>query len=300
MSLIFAEYPAELVPKVAGTTFGKGRAVNMKRIGLQHGAALLALCAALTGGAAGAQVLEAFDYAVTTPLIGKSGGTGWASAWASGNAQGSFTDSIAAGSLSYSTLVTSGNSYAFTSAAGGTFVDRERTATTAFTSGTVYMSFLARPSAAGGYFGFNFGTPGSSNAFVGGGNGFYGLGIAGGSSTNSTMPDTLNLTRLLVLRVDLGVGNDTVRLYIDPTVGGVEPVIANVTRTDFDLGSINRYTATFGQGAGGQLDELRSGRTFASVTPSAAVVVPEAGSASLLLCAAAGALGLVARRRSAR
>ncbi len=268
----------------------------MKRIGLQHGAAMLALLGTLAGGAAQAQVLESFAYTGGQPLVGRNGGTGFSGAWTAGFQQGTYTDSISASTLTYSTLATSGGSFSYSAGTGGTFVDRDRAATTAFTTGTVYISFLVRPSVSNGYFGFNIGTPGSSNAFVGGGGAFYALGVATQASTNSTVATTVNQTRLLVLRADLVAGNDTLRLYIDPVVGGPEPLTANVTRTDFDLGSINRYTTSFGEGAVGQLDELRSGTTFASVTPGAAVV-PEAGSLSLLLGAATIGLGLVVRRR---
>src|ERR1041384_6386409 len=69
-------------------------------------AVVLALGSAIS---ARAQLIayEGFDYAPGTQLFGSSGGTGWATPWSATSAALSTTPS---GSLSYSTLPTTGNS----------------------------------------------------------------------------------------------------------------------------------------------------------------------------------------------
>lgn len=267
-------------------------------------ATLFALLAPFALGAtqAQAQVLEAFDYAVGSTLDGQNGGTGFSNGWYDGFQLGTFSETIGAGSLAYGSLTTSGNRYdvASTAVGGGTFVVQQRNADGAntFSDGsTVFFSFLVnattKDTANNSYFGLALGS-----AFIGGGGGFYGLGQAGQATTNSAIADTIGVTRLLVLRADFAAGNDTMRLYIDP-VAGVEPVVADVTRTDFDLGSTNQFQVTWGQGGGASFDEMRLGTSFASVTPGlAAAVVPEAGAVSLMLSGAAlGGSMLVRRRR---
>lgn len=256
----------------------------------------------LAAGAAHAQVLETFDYAVGTTIDGKNGGTGWGTAWFDAFQQGTFTETIGAGSLSYSTLTTSGNRFDTTSiiAGNGTFVEQQRDVASGNIFGdgtTAYISVLMNSASVGtsGYFGLVAGS-----AFIGGGGGAYSLGRAGQASTASTVADTVGTTALLVLRADLVAGNDTLRLYVNPTSDS-EPLVADVTRTDFDLGSLSRYGFTWGQGGGASFDELRVGTSFASVTPGlAATVVPEAGTGVLLLGAVTVGLVAVARRRFAK
>ena len=127
----------------------------------------------------------------------------------------------------------------------------------------------------------------------------YGIeasGLGSGSAVPTSTPVDAT-TRLLVYSLVSVGGNTTASLFIDPTIGGADPTTADatVTRPDFVLDTIRIQAGTTSP-AQYAFDEVRLGTTFADVTPSNAVVIPEAGSLALLL-PTLGVLGAVIVRR---
>jgi hypothetical protein len=97
----------------------------------------------------------------------------------------------------------------------------------------------------------------------------------GGGQIASGSPLVVGQTSLLVLKTQLGSGNDTATLYINPPLGGGEPPAGLVIR-NADFGHVPALTL-YSSGAF-SMDEPRIGHTFADVTP-----IPEPGAISLLL-----------------
>jgi hypothetical protein len=240
---------------------------------------------------------EGFNYAAGTNLNGLSGGTGWANAWSepnfgTGNPSDNVPETIQAGSLT-----------------GGRFsYDIRNLGTALGTAGTTrYASFLLRRDTIGpdpgnngpDYGGLVFGDENNPNSlFVGkpGGGilGNYALENGNGSGqVSSTRPEVLGTTALLVVRFDFTAGNDTFRLYVNPTPGGIEPSAADAIKSDLNIASLVGVSISTGAAATWSVDEIRVGNTFADVVAP----VPEPGSLGLLL---AGGLAAVWHGRRSR
>jgi Ca2+-binding RTX toxin-like protein len=242
----------------------------------------IALCAVAASPAhATLTAYEGFNYGPTgSDLGGNNGGFGFASPWMDGGFNASIHDNydLAAGSLAFSNLQTSGDrvSSGAITAIGGL----KRVLSHAYSDGeTFYVSYLLRPEGAlydgvfNGFFGLNFGLDLEPTVepelFIGkpGGTAIdhYVLEDRGGggqvaSGTTAVVGETV----LLVAKIQLSAGNDTVTLYVNPTPGGPEPASGTV-KNDSNYNTINTVTL-YSTGAF-SLDELRFGDTYADVTP---------------------------------
>jgi hypothetical protein len=231
---------------------------------------------------------EGFGYSpVGAGLSGQNGGSGFSGSWS-----GSTLFTIATGSLNDPTgsMTPTGNNVA--SPASGGNKDMERTLTTQLgaAGSTVYFGFLIQPQGTvgngfdSGHFGLilDSGSVTSNSLYIGKpGTGapnpnLYDLENVGGTGRNATSVVPISgQTVLMVLRADFTAGNDTFRLYINPPGNGIEPTIANATKSDLDIGTIS------------SVDELRIATTYIES-------VPEPSTLALLTL---GAIGLLARRR---
>lgn len=207
---------------------------------------------------------------------------------------------IGSGSLSgpLGQLVTSGNHATGSQIYANRDVERDLSASLGASGSTAYFSFLMRPQEAiEGLFGwFGFVLRGSSGDIVVGRSSFdssYGVEVVSGGRAQTATPMVVDESRFVVMRADFAAGADTFSLFIDPLLGGVDPLTPDAVLTSADAGMITRVGLS-GPGAFG-FDELRIGETFADVTPSS--VVPEPSTYAL---AAIGLLGLLACRRFRR
>ena len=210
---------------------------------------------------------EGFVYpAGANALANKSGGNNWSGAWDSGS-----NDLNALGST-YSSggeLVTS----------GGKAIIKENTPSfrslpATYSSGTYWISFLARSSNPGtNWGGLSLFDSGNERLFFGqrfnGTN--WGVERSGGSGANSSV-GTGNTT-LIVAKIVLQSGADNVFLWFNPALNNL-PLDSAATQflnvPDF---SFNRIRLQHGLGAGQtlEIDEIRFGSSYAQVTP----VVPQ-------------------------
>ena len=118
-----------------------------------------------------------------------------------------------------------------------------------------------------------------------------------GNGTTNVSDDVIsqNVTALLVLKIDFtSTTTANLSLFVNPTIGGADPVTADVSQTRNTALTFNAIRI---QGNGnGSWDELRVGESFADVTPF--VAVPEPTTVGLL--GGAGLLSLARRRRENR
>jgi hypothetical protein len=258
-------------------------------VGVAAAVAGLALCAQTARAALIAY--DSFDYtAGTGVLANQSGGTGWSGTWGAG------TNNVVAPGQTFSkngsALPASGNS---SETAGGN-VGNFRSLPSTISSGTVYVSLLAKldgGTPGNAYAGVSLFNGGSENIFIGqpSGKAFWGLDQAT-SQQLTTVPEDAT-THLFVVQIDYGAGtagNDRVRMYVDPTPGLAAPDVApaidvSTTRS----ASFNQIRIQSGANQVA-FDELRVASDYASA-------VPEPGLAGL---AAVAALGLFAGRRRGR
>lgn len=230
---------------------------------------------------------DSFDYSAGAgTLANQNGGAGWSGTWGAG------TNNVVAPGLTFSkngsALPASGNS---SETAGGN-IGNFRSLPGAISSGTVYVSLLAKLDAGtpgNAYAGVSLFNGGSENLFIGQPNGaaIWGLDQATGPQSTGVAEDAT--THLFVVQIDYGAGsngNDRVRMYVDPTPGLTSPDIApaidvSTTRS----ASFNQVRIQSGANQVA-FDELR-------VTTDYASAVPEPASAGLAILAA---LALCARR----
>jgi hypothetical protein len=196
---------------------------------------------------------------------------------------------IASGNLSFTGLPAStGNKVTFSSAgedAAKSFTQQ--------TSGTIYFSFLLNVTSlgslntTGGYFaGFTEGSAATFGATVWtrlDGTG-YDIGInprtTAANSVWTSGTTSTNTTIFVVISYQLvaSTSNDVVKLWINPTPGGTEPVATlSATNTGIDLANVNRILLRQ-DGASAtpaiEMDEFRIGTSWAEVTPSAGNTSP--------------------------
>ena len=203
---------------------------------------------------------------------------------------------ISAGNLSYSGMPASiGNKVTF----DGAGIDGAKLFTQQ-TSGTVYYSFLLNVTAlgtlntTGGYFsGFSEGTTTTFGATIwtrrdvnttG-----YNIGINPRTTTGlaSWSPAlTVNTTYLIVVSYQMVAGtiNDIVKIWVNPAIGGSEPAAtATATNSGITADLVNLNRIILRQDANSatpsiQMDELRIGTNWPSVTPSTSTPVVTAAS----------------------
>ncbi len=194
---------------------------------------------------------------------------------------------VVAGSLNYSGLEASGgNKVAFDG--GGT--DYYRAFNTQ-TAGTVYASFLLNVSSlgglstTGGYF-FNFIQENSTSAFggavwtrLGTDPAKYNIGISTRSNSAVTwLPNEIDpgVTVFVVVAYDIvdGTGNDVARIWLNTgAIGAAEPSADATAVSASDLSNVGRVLIRQNNTGGTpfiELDEVRVGTTWSSVTPPAA------------------------------
>ncbi|MCZ4312787.1 DUF4347 domain-containing protein [Comamonadaceae bacterium G21597-S1] len=215
-------------------------------------------------------------------LSGSGGGTGWAGNWSGGGS----SIRLSSGSLSDPTglLPVSGgkaqfqlSSFLFPSSATAT---RDLSTSIGANGTTTWISFIVQPDTGGSnYTGIEFGSGSATVGFAGlsQGNKFV-VGVAGTSGNAVSGLNAVNgQNTLLVLRIEHLAGNDVLTLYVNPTPGLNAPDSASTASASFDLGTFTRLSVTAGTVFIGSnnsyLDEIRVGRTFADVAPTAAPVI---------------------------
>ena len=229
-----------------------------------------------------------------------AGSFGFASPWVAGGFNASLSNNydIAAGSLSFANLLTSGNratSGAVNSIAGLT---RDFSTPLGDLGVTRYYSFLLRPEgnliepAFNGFFGVTLESPDEPELYTGkpGADDIlhYVLEDRGGALQHpSPIPVVIGQTALLVVKAQFLEQNDRFTLYVNPLPGGPEPLVGTI-KFDSNLSTVSGFTI-YSTGAF-SIDELRLGETFADVTPA----VPEPGTSVVVLGVAT--LGLMRRR----
>ena len=236
-----------------------------------------------------ASVLESFNYpAGTNNIAGLNGGTGFSGVYNAGGG------SITAGSLSFGPLDTFGNK--LTTAPGPNLIVRSLDAADTFANGsTFYVSFLLRwdGTQSGNWGGLQLIGNGPAQLFIGhpGSNiPDYSIERAAADATaqQSSVPVLNGQTALLVARVQLVSGNDTVRLYVNPIPDQPEPSTGSAPDlTGQDFGAISQLGISTSDAY--SIDEIRLGLTYASVVPA-----PEPGAVSAMII---GACGLLLRPR---
>lgn len=212
---------------------------------------------------------EGFAYSAGS-LDGDNGGTGWANAW---SASSSGSASVSAAGLTYASggksLVTSGGSVSLPGDHYGGF----RSPASVPTSGSMYISFLADRTGDGesNYLGLSLFSGGAEQAIFGAMNGETHWGIEQNTTGATYMTtETVGATpTLLVARIDFGASDDTVSLYVNPSLTA-EPSTPSVSAT-FNTFSWDRIRIQ--SRVAGNVDEIRIGTTYADVTQS----VPEPG-----------------------
>lgn len=262
---------------------------------------------AFAGVAQASPIVEDFDYAAGSGLANQNGGLGWFGPWAAAD-----TVSIAAGSLSYPGLTSSGNravfaptNYASSGAARGLALGADGT--------TLWLSFLMRMD--GNPDGMEtelLFAPASGNYLrvgkVGGADTAWGVRRDGGPTVLSSTPITPGETALFVMRFDLNAdpgADDSLSLWVDPLAGS-DPGTPLATfsnnnfsslRTFVSYGGFVSFSATAGAGTG-SLDALRGGTSYADVAPAGDTLpsVPEPSSVALLALGLAMARAAVWRR----
>ena len=238
---------------------------SLRVIGSTLGAILLpaSVSAALS-------VYEPFNYTAAANLSTQNGGTGFSGAWANVSP----TATIAASGLTYSGLTVVGYA-ASTAAASAVSQNRGLTTTLGASGTTTFFSFLYNPSAAVTSRNGEFGLIGAANLYVGRSSttdtSHYVLetGAAGSGSGQqaTTVTATAGTTVLMVLRADFLAGNDTFKLYINPS-NVAEPSTAAATLGSIDLGA-SLSTIQINGNLGFSVDELKIGSSYADVVPEA-------------------------------
>jgi hypothetical protein len=231
-----------------------------------------AICIAAAASPATAQTIayDPFDGATGAPVSNQSGGTGWSGPWQDYYATS--VSVIGSGSLHAGSLATLGNRGAM--AAMGDYQYRPLGQNLGQTEATVFASFLIRPVA--GVAGFNawggiaFGTTTGASLFVGKGgqNPQYALETWGGAGI--ALSQTVAVegeTALLVFRVRFASGAESVDLWVNPPPGPNPPAQPNASKSDLDTGVVTGIWISSGDGLAFDLDEIRLGGSYASVTP---------------------------------
>jgi hypothetical protein len=209
-----------------------------------------------------------------------------ANGWTAHSAGGTNAISVSGPGLSYSGYPSSGIGNSVALATSG---EDDNKTFTVQTSGSVYAAFMVNTSDAavdanGGYF-IHLGPDPISTTFRArvfikkdaSNNISFGLSKAGANLATDVaytpFSYSLNTTYLLVLKYSIvaGTGNDTVVLFINPTLPGNEPGSATLTAPDSAAADINPGSIALRQGASNtsptvRVDGIRVGVSWASIT----------------------------------
>ena len=234
------------------------------------GIAMAALGAGLLAPSAFASlsVYEGFSYTSAANLNGQNGGSGFSGAWST--VSGSPT--IGTPSLTYTGLTVTGLRADTTAAT--TQVSRGLTTAPGANGTTTFFSFLLKPnnttaaataelSLIGNLGNLNIGKSATTDTShylletgtAGAGTGQVATGVSYVSGT----------TVMLVLRADFATGNDTFKLYVNPSYAA-EPGSADATKSGFDLGT-SMSSIQINGNLGFSIDEIKIGSTYADVVP---------------------------------
>ena len=213
-------------------------------------------------------VYEPFNYTAAANLSTLNGGTGFSGAWANVSP----TATIAASGLTYSGLTVVGNA-ATTAAASAVSQNRSLTTTLGANGTTTFFSFLYNPSATTTTRNGEFGLIGAANLYIGRSSTTdtthyvleTGTAGAGTGQQATTVTASSGTTVLMVLRADFATGNDTFKLYINPS-NAAEPASAAATLSSIDLGA-SLSTIQINGSLGFSVDELKIGSSYADVVP---------------------------------
>lgn len=143
---------------------------------------------------------------------------------------------------------------------------------------TVYLSFMLRPQGTldggvfNGFFGVTLNGSTGADLFVGkpgaGAVQEYVIEDRGGSGQlSSGVPTVVGQTAFMVVKAEFFAANEIFTLYANPAPGEPEPA-AGIVKSDLNLGSVPRI-GIYSTGAF-DVDEIRIGATYASVTPRVA------------------------------
>jgi fructan beta-fructosidase len=240
---------------------------------------------------------EGFNYGQSgSDIAGANAGFGWAGAWVNlnGPPSQSFSNSLTGGanapagydSHSLDGFLTVANSSRkgryFNCSPTGTFAQHgyiDSNGNIGADGTTLYVSFLQQPSSTSPFYEFEFkrsdlgdgGRIGGIGNDLGSGNNDANLRIespAGGSSTFYDLGPGSTGANFYVVRIDYHTGNDTVKIYRNPT-SATEPatptlVVSNIPDTSFNGISFGAYL----NGVTVSHDEVRAGMTWADVVGS--------------------------------
>jgi len=253
----------------------------------------LMFCMTAMGSVAQAQLLqEHFLYSTGQLTDLNSGANVSGGNWVDFSGTGNEIQ-VSAGSLTYTNYLGSAGNKINIVATTLSAEDAYRAFTTQ-TSGTVYAAFLVNvtdttllplnSSATGDYFAGYLSSTSVTNLDsrvsirLGSTAGTYQLGLRA-SSTSSAVFNLTDLspgtTQLVVIsyQIVVGAGNDIVKMWINPAVGGSEPA-ADITSTSLgDLVDVTRFFVRQGSGGGvstpnASIDTIRIGTAWTDVTSS--------------------------------
>lgn len=252
---------------------------------------------------------ESFNYTAGENVTGQNTGTGFSGAWQVSTVGSGGTGTVASAGLSYGSLNSSGNAWSDANTSTTYANQRPFDGTGLDTNGTsLWFSFMINATANGDPTVSLFT---NSNNYTTSGIGarinFSGDQVVARIGSTNGGPGTfdfnLNTTYLIVGRLDLlngPSGNDTLRLWVNPTTGGSDPTDASALSTSTQVaqtgwfGSTTYLTIRSSGAFSGSIDEIRLGNTFADVTPTA---IPEPSTYALL---AGGLMTLLWLRRRVR
>lgn len=247
----------------------------MKRAGIFLAAAFCTVL--MSASTFGQQLLvEDFNYNAGTNLT--------ANGWTAHSGGGTNPITVVSPGLTFTGYPSSGVGNAASMTTSGE--DDNRTFTSQ-TSGSVYAAFLVNVSAAstnvdGDYF-FHLGPNPIGSTFRArvfakrdaSNNLAFGVSKAGSAAASTSFTGftfSLNTTVLIVVKYTIvaGATNDTVTLFINPTLGGVEPsptlTAPDTSATDSNIGAVALRQGTAAQAPTERVDGIRVGTTWESVT----------------------------------
>lgn len=267
-----------------GVLVGTASVMRRKHSEWWWGGAFLWVLAAV--GVRGAPfVYEGADYAPTTSINGLAGGLGWSGAWTANN-------NVAAGTLTYPGLVTSGHRITTDGNGTGSFRSVNASASGVATADgkfgrdgtTLWLAFLMQrvsSTATGTFAGLSLWEDNTRQAYFGvlRDQPVWGMIVDPLGASGSVLASTFRVTNgspvLVAGRFQFGAAGapDRLDLFLNPTPG-TEPTTPAVTATGFNL-RFNRVLLNSGDTATvAAFDEIRLGPTYADAVPAVPVDPP--------------------------